>query len=62
MKMRTLDPKLLKSNSQRINAQEAGRIARNAYLRDWRANNRDKVRQYNQNYWARKAKREEITA
>lgn len=40
------------------NAQDAGRMARNAYLRDWRANNRDKVRQYNQNYWARKAERE----
>ena len=25
------------------------------YLREWRAKNKDKMRQYRQNYWARKA-------
>ena len=42
--------------------QDAGRMARNAYLRDWRANNRDKVRQYNRDYWERKAERKEAGA
>ena len=27
---------------------------RNEYMRTWRANNRDKVKQYNQNYWRKK--------
>ena len=25
------------------------------YLREWRAKNKDKMRQYRQNYWAKKA-------
>lgn len=34
---------------------DAGRAARAAYMRQWRAANRDRVRQYNQSYWKRKA-------
>ncbi|KFN06428.1 hypothetical protein [Bacillus clarus] len=30
--------------------------AKNAYLRKWRAANRDKVKQYNDRYWEKKAK------
>ncbi|HDR6313045.1 TPA: hypothetical protein QCU60_005072 [Bacillus cereus] len=29
---------------------------RNAYLRNWRAANRDKVKLYNDRYWEKKAK------
>lgn len=36
-------------------AAEEARKARNQYAREWRAKNRDKVRQYNQNYWVKKA-------
>lgn len=37
-------------------AQErAAKDACNAYAREWRAKNRDKVKAYNRNYWARKA-------
>ena len=38
---------------------QAAREARNAYAREWRRKNPDKVRANNQAYWARKAKREE---
>lgn len=34
---------------------EEARAARNEYARDWRAKNRDKVKQYNNNYWMKKA-------
>ncbi|MGI6695949.1 MAG: hypothetical protein ACOX6O_06910 [Christensenellales bacterium] len=34
---------------------EKARKARNAYLRAWRARNRDRVKAYNENYWRRKA-------
>ena len=37
---------------------DAAKQARNAYAREWRAKNRDKVRQYNANYWTRKAERQ----
>lgn len=30
-------------------------IVRRAYQNEWRANNKDKVKQYNTNYWAKKA-------
>ena len=64
MNIRTVDRKLLQMNEQMKNAKEAGRQARNAYNRAWRAKNRDKVRQYNETYWARKAAHdgEETTA
>lgn len=31
---------------------------RNKYNRDWRAKNKDKVKQYNKSYWERRAKKE----
>lgn len=34
---------------------DAARDARNAYQRAWRAKNKDKVRENNQRYWAKKA-------
>lgn len=37
---------------------DAGRKARAAYMRDWRAANRDKVQQYNRDYWQRRAARD----
>lgn len=35
--------------------EEIAREERLAYFRNWRANNREKVKQHNQNYWLRKA-------
>lgn len=35
--------------------EQAAREVRNAYVREWRAKNRDKVKTYNRNYWAKKA-------
>ena len=35
------------------------RAARNAYQRAWNAKNRDKIREYNTRYWARRAAQEE---
>jgi hypothetical protein len=34
---------------------EAAKEAKREYQRKWRAANRDKVRQHNQNYWKKKA-------
>lgn len=34
---------------------EAEKKARNEYFRKWRAAHKDKVRQYNENYWNKKA-------
>ena len=34
---------------------EAWKKARNEYFRKWRAAHKDKVRQYNENYWNKKA-------
>ena len=48
MGMRSVDPKIK-------NLENQARAARNAYARAWRAANRDKVKQYNQNYWTKKA-------
>lgn len=39
--------------------QEKARLARNAYHREWRAKNREKVREIDARYWARRAEREE---
>ena len=30
-------------------------VVRRAYQNEWRANNKDKVKQYNTNYWTKKA-------
>ena len=65
MKFGKTDRKLVEKNRQKQAEMEAARQARNAYAREWRAKNRDKVKQYNANYWARKAARsygEEIAA
>lgn len=35
--------------------EEKAREERNAYLRKWRAENKDKVRKHNQDYWEKKA-------
>lgn len=35
---------------------EQAKAARRAYKREWNRRNPDKVRQYQQNYWNRKAK------
>ena len=36
---------------------EAAKEARRAYRRQWQRDNRDKVKQYQANYWERKAQR-----
>lgn len=33
--------------------------ARRAYQKQWRSKNKERVRQYNQRYWERRAEREE---
>ena len=33
---------------------------RKAYFRQWRANNKEKVKQYNDRYWIRRAMREQM--
>ncbi len=38
---------------------EAARLARNKYMREWRAKNPDRVRINRENYWIRKAEKEE---
>ena len=35
--------------------EELARQKRLEYFRNWRANNKEKVRQHNKNYWLRKA-------
>ena len=43
-------------NKYYTDSEEAmARAARAAYMRKWRAANKDKVRKINQSYWARKA-------
>lgn len=37
--------------------EELAREERLAYFRAWRAANKDKVKQHNQNYWLRKAEK-----
>lgn len=37
---------------------DAAKAARNEASRIWRANNREKVQEYNRRYWERKAARE----
>ena len=34
------------------------RLRRREYIRDWRAKNRDKVREYNIRYWTKRAAQE----
>lgn len=58
MNIRTADRKQAARAKQELAAMEAGRKAKNAYARAWRAKNPDKVKQYNADYWARKAARD----
>ena len=37
---------------------EAAKEARRAYLREWRAKNKDRIRDYNARYWAKRAELE----
>lgn len=37
---------------------EQARQKRNAYIRDWRAKNKDKVKAYNEAYWLHKTEQE----
>lgn len=48
----------MRSNINARKEIDAGRKARAAYMRAWRAANRDKVQQYNQDYWKRRAARD----
>ena len=40
-------------NEKKVSASEA----RSAYLKEWRAKNKDRVKQYNERYWQRKAEK-----
>ena len=40
-----------------LNEKKLAAEARNAYAREWRAKNPDKVRKNNANYWLRKAEK-----
>lgn len=35
---------------------EKAREERNAYMREWRKKNKDRVKKYNSSYWERKSK------
>lgn len=37
--------------------QKSARDARNDYYRQWRANNKNRIREYNARYWAKRAER-----
>ena len=41
---------------------DKGSESRRKYYAEWRAKNRDKVREYNARYWAKRPKREEKNA
>ena len=43
----------------KMDAVEQARLARNAYQREWRAKNRDKVKEINLRYWARQGQQSE---
>jgi hypothetical protein len=36
---------------------DMARQERNRHLREWRANNKDKVKEYNERYWIKKAEK-----
>ena len=42
--------------------EERARELQREYLREWRRKNKDKTREYNLNYWRRKAERENLGA
>ena len=47
----------LLSNKQQKSVEEIAREERLAYFREWRANNKDKVKKHNATYWEKRAKR-----
>ena len=46
----------LLSNKQQKSVEEIAREERLAYFREWRANNKDKVKKHNATYWEKRAK------
>ena len=44
------------SNKQQKSVEEIAREERLAYFREWRANNKDKVKKHNATYWEKRAK------
>ena len=47
----------LLNNKQQKSIEEIAREERLAYFREWRANNKDKVKQHQATYWQRRAER-----
>ena len=47
----------LLSNKKQKSVEEIAREERLAYFREWRANNKDKVKKHNATYWEKRAKR-----
>ena len=47
----------LLSNKQQKSVEEIAREERLAYFREWRANNKDKVKKHNATYWQKRAER-----
>ena len=47
----------LLNNKQQKSVEEIAREERLAYFREWRANNKDKVKKHNATYWEKRAKR-----
>ena len=45
------------STEKQKSIEEIAREERLAYFREWRANNKDKVKMHNQKYWQNRAKR-----
>ncbi len=44
-------------NNNEKSVEEIAREERRAYFREWRANNKDKVKKHNATYWEKRAKR-----
>ena len=55
--MKTTETIETKVNLTAEELKEAARLARNAYMSQWKRKNRDKVRGYNQRYWQRRAEK-----
>lgn len=47
----------LLNNKQQKSVEEIAREERLAYFREWRANNKDKVKKHNATYWQKRAER-----
>jgi len=42
------------TNKKNLTDAEMAKIARNEYMKEWRRNNKEKVMQYQENYWKNK--------